>query len=107
MEFKLQFNIPACEHKISYTDKFVLSGSCFAENISEKLRSHKFNSTVNSHGIAFNPESICKALHDVIKHKIYDAKDLFYFNDCWHSWEHHSVFSDPNQDNCLNRINIE
>ncbi len=105
MDFKLHFNVPASAVKISYRDKFVLMGSCFAENMAAKFDAYKLNSLVNSHGILFNPTSIRKALQDTLTKKEYTAKDIFYFNECWHSWGHHGVFSDPSQENCLNKIN--
>ena len=105
MEFKLQFNVPSSEVKIAYTDRVFLSGSCFAENISEKLHTYKFSAFANSHGILFNPKSICRALEDVMKKREYEPEDLFYHNECWSSWMHHSSFSNPSQAHCLVNIN--
>ena len=47
---KLQTKIPLVKqahNHIDYSSKIVLFGSCFAENISEKLEYFKFQNTVN------------------------------------------------------------
>lgn len=68
-------------------------GSCFAEEIGEKLQEHRFNTVVNPHGILYNPLSITKALTSYLDGKVYTAGDLFQHNDLWNSWDHHSRFS--------------
>jgi hypothetical protein len=40
-----------------------------------------------------------------INHKQYTEADLFYQNECWNSWEHHSRFSHPDKKVCLEGIN--
>lgn len=59
----------------------------------------------NTHGILFNPLSIIRSLNDVMENKIYRPEDLFQLNEYWHSWMHHSDFSDLHPENALNKIN--
>ena len=80
-------------------------GSCFTENIGSKLKLHKFSVLENPNGILFNPISIIKSIDAYINNKKYSEADLFYHNECWHSWEHHSRFSHPDKDECLRAIN--
>lgn len=79
--------------KIDYQSKIGLIGSCFVENISEKLSYFRFKNWINPHGILFNPKAIEKALVDIKQQKIYARKDLVFENELWHSWHHHSDFS--------------
>lgn len=105
MEFRKELNIKPFKHKISLGDKILLIGSCFSDNLGEKLRQYKFDVRINPNGTLFNPSSICKALHSFIENKQYGTEDLFYHEELWKSWEHHSQFSHENQCEMLNKIN--
>ncbi len=83
----------------------MLIGSCFTENIGTKLKQHKFSVLENPHGILFNPISIAGSINSYITNKIYTAGELFYQNESWNSWQHHSRFSHPDQSICLEVIN--
>lgn len=105
MDFHLEFNPKAFSVKIRHSDKLMLAGSCFTENIGEKLKHHKFSVLENPHGIIFNPASIVRSLNTYMDDKRYTKDDLFFQNDCWNSWDHHTRFSDTDPDVCLAKIN--
>jgi hypothetical protein len=105
MKFHFEFDIRKLEQPIQLQDKLLLIGSCFTENIGEKLRKHKFQVLENPHGILFNPVSVVEAISDYISRKVYTSTDLFYLNEAWHSWKHHSRFSGLNADDCISKIN--
>jgi len=105
MHFHLEFNPEAFTQKINHRDKLLLIGSCFTENIGSKLKLLKFNVLENPNGILFNPISIVQSLNSYIENKQYTEADLFYQNETWNSWGHHSRFSDPDKSTCLQRIN--
>lgn len=48
--------------ELSYGDRILVLGSCFADNIGEKLRQHGFSVCVNPFGTLYNPVSVCSAL---------------------------------------------
>jgi GSCFA family len=105
MEFRLEFTPKSFVSKISHQHKLFLIGSCFTENIGSKLKQLKFSVLENPNGILFNPISIVKSLGSYIDNKKYREADLFYQNECWNSWEHHSRFSHPDKHTCLQMIN--
>jgi len=105
MEFHLEFTPKPFDTKISHEHKLLLIGSCFTEQIGGKLAHHKFRTLDNPNGILFNPISITKSVSSYINNKQYGANDLFYQNESWNSWEHHSRFSDPDQQACVDGIN--
>ncbi len=105
MDFHLTFPILPFTQKINYTNKILLAGSCFAENIGETMHTHKFNVRTNPNGVLFNPASIAIALRRIIENKKMQENELFFANECWNSWEHHSRFSKPDKSNCLSEIN--
>ncbi len=59
----------------------------------------------NPNGILFNPVSITRSVISYIEDKRYIEDDLFYYNECWHSWDHHSRFSHSDKDKSLQAIN--
>ncbi|HQW46677.1 MAG TPA: GSCFA domain-containing protein [Chitinophagaceae bacterium] len=105
MHFLLPLKFPALSTPIGYQDIIYLTGSCFTEHMSRFLAKAKFRIASNAHGILFNPFSVCKSIHDVIEQKRYTADELFCLDEYWHSWYHHSDFSDLNQADVLTRIN--
>ena len=105
MEFRLPFTPNTFEKKIKHPHHLFLIGSCFTENIGAKFKQLKFTVAENPHGILFNPISIATAIQDYIQQKIYSYDELVYHNESWHSWHHHSRFSHPNKDSCLQQIN--
>jgi hypothetical protein len=105
MNFQLRFQIPSFQQKINYSHKLLFTGSCFAEEIGGKIRSGKFNTLINPHGVLYNPLSIAGGITRYINKKLLREEDLFFANDCWNSLEHHSRFSDPDKSHCLNLIN--
>jgi hypothetical protein len=105
MEFRVEFNPKQFNHKINHQHKLLLIGSCFTENIGTKLKQLKFSLLENPNGILFNPISIATAVESYIANKEYTSADIFYQNECWNSWDHHSRFSHPDKNICLQQIN--
>jgi GSCFA family protein len=105
MEFHLEFYPKSFDSRISHRHNLLLIGSCFTEQIGAKLANYKFSVLDNPNGILFNPASIAKSIRSYITNKQYDEAELFYQNECWNSWEHHSRFSNPQKDKCLAMIN--
>jgi hypothetical protein len=99
----LQINSP--ERKINYTDPIMLVGSCFTEHIGNNLQELKFETLQNPNGILFDPYSVSSNIISYINNKQYKENDLFYLNELWQSWHHHSVFSNPDKEKCLQVIN--
>jgi hypothetical protein len=53
----------------------------------------------------FDPVSVCKSLASYIQNKKYTEADLFKLNEVWHSWDHHSRFSNINAGEAVRIIN--
>lgn len=106
MNFTTQIPISKHKNNISHKDKIMLLGSCFTENIGNKLSINGFETLINPFGILYNPFSICSSLNRIINLKFLDSEDLVKVNEFWFSYEHHGVFRDINQDNLLQTINL-
>lgn len=105
MKFHSEFSIQKPERLVSHKDQLLLMGSCFTENIAEKLRKHQFTVMENPNGILFNPVSVAEALHAYIENKQITVSDLFQYQETWHSWKHHSRFSGITADESVQKIN--
>ncbi|HMC99243.1 MAG TPA: GSCFA domain-containing protein [Ferruginibacter sp.] len=105
MDFHLEHTPQPLPVKIDHKDKLFLIGSCFTEQIGNKLKHHKFAVLDNPNGILFNPISIDRSVTSYIENKQYTEDELFYQNESWNSWEHHSRFSHPDKQACLDGIN--
>ncbi len=82
-------------------------GSCFAENIGNRLSDNKFNTQINPFGALYNPSSIASSVESLLDEKIYTSNELFLQDGVWNSYSHHSRFSDLSPDECLIKINDE
>jgi len=103
--FRTEIQKQKAEISISHRDKIMLIGSCFAENIGEKLIKYKFFADVNPFGILFNPMSIAQSLNILTDSSLFRDSDLHFHNDEWISFLHHGKFSHPDKTQCLKTIN--
>lgn len=105
MQLTLEPNIPKLPRPVTYNDSLLLVGSCFSENMYERLKHAKFNVMSNPNGILFNPLSVALALNGYMDNRQYTRDELFYLNELWNSWDHHTRFSHIDADAALAGIN--
>mgnify|MGYP001555337518 FL=1 len=105
MEFHLELEPRPLPSRIAHDHRIFLAGSCFTEHISAGLASYKFEILENPNGILFNPFSIARSLISYIENRRYTPGDLFYHNELWSSWDHHSRFSGIEPESVLHQIN--
>ncbi len=91
--------------RMTYQDQLMLMGSCFAENIGEKLKGLKFDTDLNPFGIIYNPMSVAKSIKMLLSDKTYRQDDLFEHRGIWGSFDHHGRFSSTSVEETLLRIN--
>ena len=106
MQFRTEIKVEASSDSINHKSKLMMMGSCFTENIGEKLKRYKFDIDVNPFGILFNPSSIVSGLQRILDQAEYNSDDLFEFNGLWHSYDHHGAFSAITADKSLEAINL-
>jgi len=103
--FRSTWKIPASDFSINHSSKILMMGSCFSENIHQKLTFHKFQSTVNPYGVIFNPNILFNGINKIIQTEESPKANLVNHDQLWHSLDHHSSFSEPKKNDCLSRIN--
>lgn len=105
MKFRTELHVGKAPFELSHKSMIAMQGSCFAENLGQKHMRYGFKTNINSHGILFNPLSICRAISDVLEQKQYTEKDLIEVNGKWVSLQHHGRFSHTNAQQSLDEIN--
>ena len=105
--FRTTFNIDESKTKINYHSKTIFIGSCFTENIGNHLKDLKFKTVCNPTGIIYNPFTICECIQFLLNGKSFIENDIEFFNNAWFSFKHHSRFSNPDKEKCLENINTE
>ena len=105
MDLQIPITISTLSSPINYQDNIMLMGSCFTEHIGDKLDELKFSVLQNPNGILFDPASVVSSLTSYIQNKQYQSEELFYYNELWQSWQHHSRFSNTDLHECLRGIN--
>lgn len=105
MDLMLQLAPQPASHFIHHGQKILSIGSCFTEHIGNALKDLKFDVLQNPSGILFDPASVCASVVAYLQQKQYSPDDLFYYNELWQSWHHHSRFSGINKDEVLQKIN--
>ena len=104
----LQTHIPFTKNisnLIDYNSKIILLGSCFSDNIGQKLSYHKFESILNPFGILFHPKAIESVIKNALCKKKYTEKDVFFLNERWQSFEAHSKLSSSSKEEIIEQLN--
>lgn len=105
MELYTYVHISKAPFRFSCTERMLLLGSCFAENIGIRLAGNKFNVDINPFGTLYNPASIAAALRRLLHPARFTAGDLLQQEGVYHSFAHHSRFSSTSETECLENIN--
>ncbi len=105
MKLITSVDIPNYDFKINYDSSLIFSGSCFAENMGEKLLERKFNTTINPTGINYNPISLANSINRAINQIPVSENELFFHEGVWHHFEFHSRLSNTDKYKTLNQIN--
>ncbi len=102
--FRKKISLTASSTKIERGNFTLLIGSCFSENIGQKLIEHRFNCAINPHGVIFNPISIGDVLLHIAGKASFEA---YFHNQLWHSWQHNSSFSNHDKTQFVDKIEQE
>lgn len=90
---------------ISHSDRLMLIGSCFTENMGHRLTEAGFGTMINPFGILYNPLSLATAMSYCLDDRKIGECDLVNRDGLWHSWLHHGSFSRPDMQDCLDACN--
>ena len=105
MKFHTEIKLsPPCR-LLDLEESSLFLGSCFAENMGQRLAGLQSSCTVNPFGILFNPLSVLQTLERLQAKQPFQSSDLTETPELWVSLAHHGRFSTPSQQETLMQIN--
>jgi hypothetical protein len=107
IKLKTEVDWPLFRKKMGYRHQSMMIGSCFAQNIGDQLWELCLPATVNPFGTLYNPVSIANSLTILLEGKEFTSRDLFFYENLYHSFAHHGKFSRPDQQEMLDHINAK
>lgn len=105
MNFRTQVPIKPLKNKIDYSSKVIQIGSCFSNEIGNKLKLHQFQNTVNPFGILFHPKAIARSILKTLNQEIFTSNDVFCNKEIWSCFETHSDMNDLSEHQLINKLN--
>ncbi len=101
MKFRTELNILPSTFKINHQSKIMAMGSCFVDNVGNRLKDLKFKIDINPFGIIFNPYSIAKLLDE---HSEFNT-DFVERDGTFYGFDFHSKFNAKSKKALLTKIN--
>lgn len=77
MRFRTEIETIKADFSISHSDRILLLGSCFSDNIGQRLSQDGFNVCVNPFGPLYNPVSLARLLTILLNDIKYGESDLY------------------------------
>jgi hypothetical protein len=105
MELRTTFSLEPFKNKITYNDRVMFIGSCFASSIGSQMEMGHMPVMINPAGTVFNPVSVCNTLDTITNGKKFFPEDLHYYNGTWLSFYHYTDFSSEDPSIVLEKIN--
>ncbi len=106
MLFRTEINITdKLQGTISHDSTIWTIGSCFADNIGDKMLSEGFNIEVNPMGTLYNPLSILNSISNLVRGRRYTPADFFEHEGKFRSYDFHSIFSRPTAEEAAELVN--
>ena len=104
-KFQTIVDLPVFPWKTGYEKNSIFLGSCFTENVGNRMAALKYDVDINPFGILYNPVSVAHALEFLLQKKYFTKNDLVQHDGLWHSFFHHSRFSSADASQALENIN--
>lgn len=105
MEWQTKVIIEPLGERLTYNTRFLLTGSCFAGVLSEKLRALEFEVAPDAFGVLFNPASIAQSLERLECNRPFSEEELIETPHGMASLWHHSSFTQPDKSTFLAHAN--
>ncbi len=105
MKLQLDYPVTPSKNLINTSSSIISIGSCFAENIAQKLLTYQFKTLLNPNGIVFNPLAIINQLNHYLLNNKITANELISNDGLWHSLLHHGSFSGGDKEQVIEQIN--
>jgi hypothetical protein len=107
MELRTKINIEPSDVRLSYDDRVMFIGSCFATYMGSQMEMGRMPVMINPAGTVFNPISVSNTLDSISGRKKYTIDDLYCHNGTYLSFFHYTDFSSEDPEAVLAKINAK
>lgn len=105
MKFRTEIDIKPFPFGIDYASRGFMMGSCFADSMALRLRSHKFRVMCNPCGVMYNPLSVVSAFRMIASGREFSTSDLLHYDRRFMSLDFHGSFSDTDSSRAVDKMN--
>ena len=105
MEFRTIIKTGENRGLITHNEPIMLMGSCFSDNIGQRMRTAMMNVDINPFGTIYNPLSIASSLKRLVEKRPVDGNDIFQAGGLWNSFLFHSRFSKSDKMRAIEGMN--
>lgn len=107
MEFRTVLINSHQRDNIKHNHRIMMIGSCFSDNIGNRLRNAMMQVEINPFGTVYNPASILEEIKQVISGTEINAPDLFFANGMWNHFSFHTHYSRADKASAYNVMNAK
>jgi hypothetical protein len=107
LKFTTDIPITRSGHQINVSDKLLLVGSCFAQEMGRWLLERRLDVHQNPNGILFHPSVIARCLRRAAMQEPYAEKEFVQYNNLYHSFDFHGSFSLENSVELESKVNAQ
>lgn len=104
-KFHTEVDIPNYRWQTGYARKNMFIGSCFTENVGNRMADLAYDVDINPFGILYNPVSVANAIQILLGKRMFTETDLIEAGGLWHSFYHHGRFSSTKPEEAVRKIN--
>lgn len=105
MEFRTTVAIDENRGLLGHSDRVMLLGSCFSDNIGARMRQAMMRVMINPMGTLYNPLSVAASLERIIGNVPVEGRDLVEHGGVWNHFDFHSRHSLPDKAATVERMN--
>lgn len=106
MNFRTDIQPLSSQPSISHSDRILMLGSCFTDNIGAKLDERLFTVLANPFGSLYNPASIAATVSRIVDHTPFSQSDIQRGSDgLWFSYCTHTKLNSPDAGDLLQNLN--
>ena len=105
MQFRTTFQIPESQFKINHQQKLLTIGSCFSDEIGNRLVDLKFDGLINPFGVIFNAHSIQNLIERSLHQHYYTTQDVHQNGEQFFCFDVHSSFNALTKELVLEQLN--
>lgn len=102
MNLKINFDIPKSPFSLTYDDTFVLLGSCFSDEIGDKISEAGFDVESNTFGTLFHPTAMANIIEASLNNS--ESVDVYQRDDLFFSWDAASKIYATSEEELITKV---